>query len=87
MDPPAHDTGVSRRRRVRGASGPPTNTSTDTLTGTDSAADAFRKTGDTIRQAVRDVAGQQKQAGDGRRGPNDPARAEARRSYHDGPAV
>ncbi|MGL4962800.1 MAG: hypothetical protein ACRC67_16330 [Inquilinus sp.] len=63
MDPQGHDTGVSPNAdEWGGPPAPPTTTSTDTAA-TDTAAGSFRKTGDTIRQAVHDVAGRQKQAG------------------------
>jgi hypothetical protein len=68
MDPQGHDTGVSPNAdEWAGPPRPPTPTSTDTAAtdtaATDTAAGSFRKTGDTIRQAVHDVAGRQKQAG------------------------
>ena len=61
MDPQGHDTGVSTDA-ADDRGGPAVAPSTSTRSA-DSVAGGLRKTGDTIRQAVRDVAGRQKQAG------------------------
>ncbi|TSD85816.1 hypothetical protein FFK22_025345 [Mycobacterium sp. KBS0706] len=59
MDPQGHDTGISPNAdEWGGPPAPPTPTSSDTA-----AAGDRHKAGDTIRQAVHDVAGRQKQAG------------------------
>ena len=65
MDPQGQDTGVSTQTTDErgGPAAPPTTPTTTPTTATDTETGGLRKTGDTIRQAVRDVAGRQKQAG------------------------
>ena len=60
MDPQSQDAGVSTR--IGDGEGPAASPTTSTTTA-DGKAGGLHKAGDSIRQAVHDVAGRQKQAG------------------------
>ena len=61
MEPQSHDAGVSTRPLEEGG-GPAASPATTTTT-TEHEGGGLHKAGDTIRRAVHDVAGRQKQAG------------------------